>query len=75
VGILVTEDRNVEGAGGQIAYLYQRHVPATGRFAYLLTGDRGQAEDLVQEAFVRVIGGSGIFGSQTRSRRTCAGRW
>ena len=43
-------------AGGQLAELYERHVPAAGRLAYLLTGDRALAEDLVQEAFVRVIG-------------------
>jgi RNA polymerase sigma-70 factor (sigma-E family) len=56
VGTFVTEARTVEGAGGQIADLYQRHVPAAGRLAYLLTGDRAQAEDLVQDAFVRVMG-------------------
>ncbi len=56
VGILVTQARATEGGPAQIADLYERHVPAAGRFAYLLTGDRGQAEDLVQEAFVRVIG-------------------
>jgi RNA polymerase sigma-70 factor (sigma-E family) len=42
-------------AGG-VAELYERHAPAAGRLAYLLTGDRGLAEDLVQEAFVRVVG-------------------
>lgn len=52
----MTEARAIEGAGGQIADLYQRHVPAAGRFAYLLTGDHAVAEDLVQEAFVRVLG-------------------
>ena len=36
--------------------LYERHAPAAGRLAYLLTGDRPAAEDLVQEAFVRVVG-------------------
>jgi RNA polymerase sigma-70 factor (sigma-E family) len=56
VGILVTEARTIEGTGGQIADLYERHVPVAGRFAYLLTGDRVLAQDLVQEAFVRVIG-------------------
>jgi hypothetical protein len=33
VGILVTEARAIEGAGGQIADLYERHVPAAGRLA------------------------------------------
>jgi RNA polymerase sigma-70 factor (sigma-E family) len=36
--------------------LYERHAPAAGRLAYLLTGDHALAEDLVQEAFVRVVG-------------------
>ena len=36
--------------------LYERHAPAAGRLAYLLTGDRALAEDLVQEAFVRLVG-------------------
>jgi RNA polymerase sigma-70 factor (sigma-E family) len=36
--------------------LYERHAPSGGRLAYLLTGDRALAEDLVQEAFVRVVG-------------------
>lgn len=35
--------------------LYERHAPAAGRLAYLLTGDRSLAEDLVQEAFVRLV--------------------
>jgi len=36
--------------------LYVRTAPAALRLAYLLTGDRSLAEDLVQEAFVRVAG-------------------
>jgi RNA polymerase sigma-70 factor (sigma-E family) len=36
--------------------LYVRNAPAALRLAYFLTGDRGSAEDLVQEAFVRVAG-------------------
>jgi RNA polymerase sigma-70 factor (sigma-E family) len=58
VGTLVTGDaRQVRAtAGGQLAELYERHAPAASRLAYLLTGDRAFAEDLVQEAFVRVVG-------------------
>jgi RNA polymerase sigma-70 factor (sigma-E family) len=41
---------------GGLAELYERHAPAAGRLAYLLTGSQEQAEDLVQEAFVRVVG-------------------
>jgi RNA polymerase sigma-70 factor (sigma-E family) len=50
-----------EGTGvteptGELADLYVRHVPAASRLAYLLTGDRSQAEDLVHDAFVRCVG-------------------
>ena len=51
-----TAETDAPDEGGRVAELYSRHVPATVGFAYLLTGDRGEAEDLVQEAFVRVIG-------------------
>jgi RNA polymerase sigma-70 factor (sigma-E family) len=36
--------------------LYVRHAPDAVRLAYLLTGDRALAEDLVQDAFVKVAG-------------------
>ncbi len=42
--------------GRDLARLYEQHAPAALRLAYLLTGDHGLAEDLVQDAFVRVIG-------------------
>jgi len=42
--------------GGRLEGLYRAHVPDALRLAYLLTGDRGLAEDLTQEAFVRVLG-------------------
>jgi RNA polymerase sigma-70 factor (sigma-E family) len=41
---------------GSLASLYVQNAPAAFRLAYLLTGDAGLAEDLVQEAFVRLIG-------------------
>jgi RNA polymerase sigma factor (sigma-70 family) len=41
---------------GGLEELYVRNAPAALRLAYFLTGDRDQAEDLVQEAFVRVAG-------------------
>ena len=43
------------GRSRHIEDLYERHVPAATRFAYLLTGDRAGAEDLAQEAFLRCV--------------------
>lgn len=41
---------------GRLADLYQRNAGSGMRLAFLLTGDRTQAEDLLQEAFVRCVG-------------------
>ena len=49
-GISVTEP------AGQLAELYVRHVPAANRLAFLLVGERAQAEDLVHDAFVKCVG-------------------
>ena len=43
-------------ASGRLEVLYVEHAPAALRFAYYLSGDREQARDLVQDAFVRVAG-------------------
>ena len=43
-------------AGGRLGELYRRHAPDAARLAFLLTGNRALAEDLVQEAFVRMFG-------------------
>jgi hypothetical protein len=40
----------------RLADVYARHAPEGIRLAYLLTGDRALAEDLVQEAFLRFVG-------------------
>jgi RNA polymerase sigma-70 factor (sigma-E family) len=45
-----------EAAGHDLAALYQRHHTALLRLAGVLLGDRAGAEDVVQEAFVRVHG-------------------
>ena len=37
-----------------LAALYERHADDAVGLAYLLTGDRALAEDLMQEAFVRI---------------------
>lgn len=48
---MTVTDRNEDGMGE----LYALHAPAAARLAYLLTSDRELAEDLVQEAFVRLL--------------------
>ncbi len=40
----------------RLGELYVRHAPDGIRLAYLMTGDRALAEDLVQEAFARLVG-------------------
>ena len=50
------EGRAVTEPKGELADLYVRHVPAANRLAFLLTGNRSQAEDLVHDAFVRCVG-------------------
>jgi RNA polymerase sigma-70 factor (sigma-E family) len=42
--------------GGRMGELYAAHAPDAVRLAYLLTRDRALAEDLTQEAFVRMFG-------------------
>jgi RNA polymerase sigma factor (sigma-70 family) len=53
---LAMERTGAEPDRGSMAELYTRHVPAAIRLAYLLTGDRQQAEDLAHDAFVRCVG-------------------
>ena len=43
-------------ATGGLDELYRHHVGGAVRLAFLLTGDRELAEDVVQDAFVRVAG-------------------
>ena len=43
-------------SGGRLAELYARHAAEAIRLAYFLTGDRQLAEDLVQDAFVKLAG-------------------
>jgi RNA polymerase sigma-70 factor (sigma-E family) len=45
-----------EAGGGRLADLYARHAAEAIRLAYMLTGDRVVAEDLVQDAFVKLAG-------------------
>ena len=53
--VISTVDREA-GLRSRLADAYVRSAPGGIRLAYLLTGDRAVAEDLVQEAFVRFVG-------------------
>jgi RNA polymerase sigma-70 factor (sigma-E family) len=53
--LTVERRRHAEGEGG-LEGLYRAHAPEALRLAYLLTGERPLAEDLVQDAFVKVLG-------------------
>jgi RNA polymerase sigma-70 factor (sigma-E family) len=50
------DGRVTEAGEGRLADLYRRHAPEAIRLAYLLTGDRQLAEDLAQDAFVKLAG-------------------
>jgi len=50
------ETRAESSRTGRLQDLYTRHAPAGMRLAYFLTGDRELAGDLVQDAFVKVVG-------------------
>ena len=52
----MAESAAIEPDRRALAELYTRHVPAAIRLAYLLTGERAQAEDLAHDAFVRCVG-------------------
>jgi RNA polymerase sigma-70 factor (sigma-E family) len=57
-GVLVADGQAaaIAGARSRLEALYDAHARSALRLAYLLTGDRHLAEDLVQDAFVRVSG-------------------
>jgi len=48
-------------AVGRLEDLYVRNAPAALRLAFFLTGDRELAQDLVQDAFVRIAGRFGYL--------------
>ena len=50
------EGIRLEHEFGPLARLYEEHAERAFRLAYLLTADRDLAEDLVQDAFVKLIG-------------------
>ena len=51
-----TAVRAGQGERSRLAELYRQHAGDSVRLAYLITGDRALAEDLVHEAFVRLAG-------------------
>ena len=53
-GATVAEKRRAEPKG--LAELYERNAPGAVRLAYLITSDPDLAQDIAQEAFVRVAG-------------------
>lgn len=55
-GIRVSVEGPADAIEGGIDELYARHIGAGVRLSFLLTGDRTDAEDLAQEAFVRCVG-------------------
>ena len=67
---VVTQESSLEH--GSLGDLYVQHAPEGIRLAFLLTGDRALAEDLVQEAFARLVGrlrhlrDPGAFGAYLR---------
>jgi RNA polymerase sigma-70 factor (sigma-E family) len=65
-------DRMAHAETGRLGELYLRHADEAVRLAYLLTGDRALAEDIAQDAFVRLAGrlvhlrDPGAFGAYLR---------
>lgn len=51
----VAEESELRGAG-RFEELYREHAPTAQRVAYLMTGDDALAQDLVQEAFLKLSG-------------------
>src|SRR5215211_4185241 len=68
--VAVTNENSLDRS--TLGDLYVRHAPEGIRLAFLLTGDRALAEDLVQDAFSRLIGrlrhlrDQGAFGAYLR---------
>ncbi len=57
LGVVAREGRTgTEPRERSLEDLYVRHAPDAARLAFLLTGDRELAQDVAQDAFIRVAG-------------------
>src|SRR6266536_6050603 len=54
--VSTTVDEMAATDTGRLGELYLRHADDSVRLAYLLTGERALAEDVAQDAFVRLAG-------------------
>ena len=59
-----------EGDAGAFAVLYDRHSRAAYSLAYRMTGEKGAAEDLVQDAFLKAWRSAGTYRAHRGSVRT-----
>lgn len=64
--LLAARSRN--GDGVALARLYQRHAPPLLRYLERGTGSRQEAEDILQETFVRLFEGRGRYDGRGRFR-------
>ncbi len=60
----------VEGDAGAFAVLYDRHARAAYSLAYRMMGEKQAAEDLVQDALLKVWRGAGSYRTERGSVRT-----
>ena len=60
--------RGLRGRTARVEELYDAHMPAAVRFAYLVSGDAELAQDLAHDAFLRVASRLGALRSQDSFR-------
>lgn len=62
-GDAIAAKRGRRRTSDKVADLYDAHIPGAVRFAYLLCGDAGLAQDLAHDAFIRVTSKVGTLRS------------